>query len=300
MANLKEIRERIKSVKSTQQITKAMKMVAAAKLRKVQDRTVQFRPYAMRLRKILRNILHQLEGDVSLELAHRRDVHKAVVVLITSNKGLCGAFNSHIIKKAQALIEERYKELLEDERLYIITIGKKGRDFFRKHYPKARIVDDYIDILEKFDFDVASSLADFLMRRFVDKTIDEVYVVYSEFKNPVVQIPHAEQFLPLSGIAEDEAEAPSMRYLADYIYEPSKEKLLRRLIPTILRNQFYRYLLDTSASEHGARMTAMDNATENANELLGELRIRYNKARQESITREILDIVSGARALEGG
>ncbi len=300
MANLKEIRERIKSVKSTQQITKAMKMVAAAKLRKVQDRTVQFRPYAMRLRKILQNIHSQLEGDVSLELAQQRQVQKAVVVLITSNKGLCGAFNSHLIKKAQSLIDERYKELLEDERLYIITIGKKGRDFFRKHYPKARIVDDYIDILEKFDFDVASSLADFLMRRFVDKTIDEVYVVYSEFKNPVVQIPHAEQFLPLSGFAEDEAEAPSTRYLADYIYEPSKEKLLRRLIPTILRNQFYRYLLDTSASEHGARMTAMDNATENANELLGALRIRYNKARQESITREILDIVSGARALEGG
>jgi len=269
MANLKEIRERIKSVKSTQQITKAMK-------------------------------IHQLEGDVSLEFAQQRHVQKAVIVLITSNKGLCGAFNSHLIKKAQGLIEERYKDLLQDGRLYLITIGKKGRDYFRKHYPQVRVVDDYIDLLEKFDFDVASNLADFLMRRFADKTIDEVFVVYSAFKNPVVQIPQAEQFLPLSGIAEDKGAATSTRYLADYIYEPSKEKLLRRLIPTILRNQFYRYLLDTSASEHGARMTAMDNATENANELLGELRIRYNKARQESITREILDIVSGARALEGG
>ena len=300
MANLKEVRERIKSVISTQQITKAMKMVSAAKLRRAQEGIVRFRPYATKLQAMMQNIIANMEGDSASELGQVRDVQKAFIVVVTSNKGLCGAFNTNIIKEAIKLVEGRYAEQRASGNLYMMFIGKKGYDYFKKHYADIRLMDDYVGILEKINFDEVVRIPEFLMDSYKDKDLDEAVVVYGEFKNAAVQFARAEQFLPVPKPKKVEDEEQKRSFKADYIFEPSKEKLLQTLIPTILKNQFYKYLLDTSASEHGARMTAMENATENANEMLKELKISYNKARQEAITRELSEIVSGAKALEEG
>jgi F-type H+-transporting ATPase subunit gamma len=294
--NLKEVRDRIASVKNTQQITKAMKMVSAAKLRRAQDAITQMRPYANKLDAMLRNILSNLEGDASTVFGQERPVERACLVVITSNRGLAGAFNSNVIKAAVAKLEGDFAEVYAKGNLSMIFIGKKGYEYFNKRYADSiRINKDYVKLFDDLNFEQTKKVASFLMQAFEEGRYDAVSVAYGQFRNAAVQQPICAQFLPVPKLETNEGEA-NLR--ADYIFEPSKEGLLSHLIPSILQTQFHKFNLDTHASEHGARMTAMDSATENANELLRELKITYNKARQEAITKEILEIVGGAAALE--
>ncbi|HMQ49158.1 MAG TPA: ATP synthase F1 subunit gamma [Saprospiraceae bacterium] len=293
--NLKEVRERITSVNNTQQITKAMKLVSASKLRRAQEAIVQMRPYAEKLNQMLRNILSNLDSDAQSSLSVEREVKRACMVVVTSNRGLCGAFNSNVCKAAVYDIDTKYKSIREQGGLTILCIGKKGYDFFRKRYPDVRIIKDYVLLFEDLSFENVSRVSQRLLNAFTAGEYDVVDVAYGKFRNAAVQFTITEQFLP---VAKIEKEAGDSKIKADYIFEPGQEKLLETLIPTILQTQFQRFVLDTHASEHGARMTAMDSATENANELLRDLRITYNKARQEAITKEILEIVGGAAALE--
>jgi len=291
---LKETRERIASVKSTQQITKAMKMVSAAKLRKATQAITEIRPYADRLNKIMVNILSNLEADASNTYAVDRPIEKMAIVINTSNRGLAGAFNTNIGKETVNLLK-RYKEYQDAGKIDIIFIGKKGYDFLKSKCEGCNIITDYISLGADLSYDNMSKMSTKLMNDFVQGHYDRVYVVYSRFKNAAVQFPTAEQFLPVKKLlGSKKSDAKS-----DYLFEPSKEKLLEELIPSILQTSFHKFVLDTNAGEHGARMTAMDKATENANDLLRDLKIAYNKARQESITNEILEIVGGAAALEG-
>ncbi|MBK8701889.1 MAG: ATP synthase F1 subunit gamma [Saprospiraceae bacterium] len=291
---LKEVRERIKSVNSTQQITKAMKMVSAAKLRKAQTTITEMRPYANRLDKMLKNILTNLDGDTTSSFGVTREVNNAAVVVVTSNRGLCGAFNTNIIKAAIAAIEGEYAPLLKENKLRIVCIGKKGYDVIRKRYPKDIVITDYLDLFSDLRFANVARASQYLMDEFSNQGIDKVTVCYSQFKNAGIQYPMAVQFLPVEKV---EVELTKDKSKADYIFEPGKEELLEELIPTILQTTFQKFLLDTHASEHGARMTAMDKATENAEELIKALKINYNKARQEAITKELSEIVGGAAAL---
>ena len=294
---LKEVRDRIKSVKSTQQITKAMKMVSAAKLRRAQDAIVQMRPYADRLNKMMKNILSNLEGDVNTSFGTQREVNRAAILVVTSNRGLCGAFNTNIIKGVVARIEEKYAHLNNSENLSIICVGKKGYDFFRKKYSKCNIVSDYVDLFNDLSFDNVSQVAQFVMDKFEDGSYDAVDAAYGRFRNAAMQFPEVVQFLPVEKIIGEGTE--DSKHKADYIFEPGKEELLEFLIPSILQTTFQKFVLDTHASEHGARMTAMDKATENAEDLVKDLKISYNKARQEAITKELSEIVGGAAALGG-
>lgn len=293
-ANLKEVRERIKSVISTQQITKAMKMVSAAKLRKAQQAIVEMRPYADRLNVMLGNILQHADGDVDSNFGKVRPIQHACVVVVTSSKGLCGAFNTNIIKAANARIQSNYADQLKANKLTILCIGKKGYDYFRKMYKGGIVNGEYADIFTHLNYESVSVITEMIMNNFADGTWDIIDVAYGRFKNAGSQFPEVEQFLPVHP-----AEKKS-RNRADYIFEPDKQGLLDDLIPSILKTTFFKYLLDTHASEHGARMTAMDKASENAEELLKDLKISYNKARQEAITRELSEIVGGAAALENG
>ncbi len=294
---LKEVRERIKSISSTQQITSAMKMVSAAKLKKAQDSIVQLRPYAFRLNQMLKNILANLEGDVNTKLGVERDVENAVLVVVTSNRGLCGAFNANIIKVAEKSLKNDFKELYDNGNLSIMCIGKKGYDYFKKYYPKANFISDYVNAFEDLSHDSISNISDILMKEFEKGKIDAAKVAFARFKNAAVQFAELEQFLPVPKVDVDEDD--KAKYKSNYIFEPDKNDLLETLVPSIMHTTFQRYLLDTNASEHGARMTAMENATENAKEMLGELKLEFNKARQEAITKELLEIISGATALEG-
>ena len=296
MANLKEVRERIRSVQNTQQITKAMKMVSAAKLRRAQDAILQMRPYADRLNKMLSNILSNLEGEAQTAFGSVREVQNACIVVVTSNRGLCGAFNSNVCKAAIATIEEKYADVYASGNLTLLFIGKKGYDFFRKRYTNAIFNLDHLELFNDLSFDNVSQVAKMLLSAFENKQFDAIDVAYGKFKNAATQFTIIEQFLPVAKIEKEEGN----KHVADYIFEPSMEKLLDYLVPTILQTQFQKFLLDTHASEHGARMTAMDKASENADELLRDLRITYNKDRQEAITKEILEIVGGAAALENG
>ncbi len=299
MANLKEVRERIASVKNTRQITGAMKMVSAAKLRKAQSAIQDMRPYANKMDEMLRNILSNLDGSVDLSYGKERSVvDRACIVVVTSSRGLCGAFNSNLIKTAVRRIEEQYPGFRAEGKLSIMCIGKKGYDFFKKHYADCEIISDYVDLFNDLRFDNVSPVATRLMQAFEEGTYDHISVVYAHFRNAAMQFPQAETFLPVPKIEPVEEEGGS-KTRADYIFEPTQQELLEHLIPSILRMNFHKYLLDTHASEHGARMTAMDKASENADELLRELRISYNKARQEAITKELSEIVGGAAALEG-
>lgn len=295
--NLKEVRERIGSVMNTQQITKAMKMVSAAKLRRAQTAIQQMRPYADKLNSMLRNILSNLEGDADTVFGQQRTIEHACLVVVTSNRGLCGAFNTNIIKEAIREIEGNYREAYQAGKLTIIFIGKRGYDFLKKRYPKASIIADYVDLFDDLNYDKVVAIAKSLMSDFEGNKFDSIKVAYGRFKNAAVQYPEVEQWLPVAPLEMDKGASDSS-LKADYLFEPNKVQLLNHLVPSILQTTLYKYLLDTHASEHGARMTAMDAATENANELLRELRISYNKARQEAITTEILEIVSGAAALE--
>lgn len=288
---LKEVRERMKSVASTQQITKAMKMVSAAKLRKAQEAIVRLRPYADKLNQMLRNVLSAVAGDVSINFGKERPIQHATIVVITSNRGLAGAFNTNIIKAAVKEIEENFSAQRSAGKLSILCIGKKGYDFFRRNYKDCKIIKDYVGLFENLSFDETVVVPRLLMDQFSKGETDYISVSYSRFKNAATQVAEAVQFLPVPKI-----ESAGTRKV-DYIFEPEKDKLLETLVPSILEIQFQKFLLDTHASEHGARMTAMDKATTNADDLLSELKINYNKARQESITKELSEIVGGAAAL---
>ena len=296
MANLKEVRGRIQSVINTQQITKAMKLVAASKLKRAQDKIVQMRPYADKLFDILANILASIEGeDMSLNFNDEREVKSALIVVVTSDKGLCGGFNSNLIKRANQLAFGKYNDLRKSGNLKVLCIGKKGFDFFKNR--EVEVISDYVDSLTHLTFEQIAEITEILMSGFLEKKYDVIDVVYSKFKNAGTQIFSEERFLPIAKLDSEEA-GTSIR--PDYIFEPVKKELISELVPKILKTQFYRYLLDSNASEHGARMVAMDQASENANELLQDLRILYNRERQAAITKEILEIVGGAAALEQG
>lgn len=297
MANLKEVRDRIKSVKNTQQITKAMKMVAASKLRRAQMAITQMRPYANKLNSMLKNILSNLEGDVNTSFGDERAIENACVVVVTSNKGLCGAFNANVIKAAVAKIEEQYADQRAAGKLTILPIGKKGNAYFKKRYTDCTIIEDHVLLFEDLSFDNVAQVSQKLMDAFEDKTYDSIDVSYGRFRNAALQYTECVQFLPVEKL---ETEGASQnKHKADYIFEPNKVDLLNHLVPSILQTQFQKFILDTHASEHGARMTAMDAATENAEDLVKELKISYNKARQEAITKELSEIVGGAAALGG-
>jgi F-type H+-transporting ATPase subunit gamma len=293
MANLKEIRNRIASVTSTRKITSAMKMVSAAKLRKAQEAIIQMRPYADRLHTILTNLSDSIQGEEDNPYASERELEKLLIVVIASNRGLCGAFNSLVIKQAVQTAHEEYGKLMRQGKVDFYAIGKKGSDFLKKNrYPLVGVQNELFDALS---FDNVLPVAGEIMEKYVAGEYDKVLLVYNQFKNAAVQILTTEQFLPVLIPEKTEEDA----ILADYIYEPSKEYIVRELIPRSLKIQFYKALLDSHAAEHGARMTAMHMATDNATELIHELNLTYNKARQASITSELLEIVSGAEALRG-
>ncbi len=297
-ANLKEVRERIASVKSTQQITKAMKMVSAAKLRRAQQAITQMRPYADKLNEMLVNILSNLEGDASTPFGIEREVKRALIVVVTSNRGLCGAFNTNIIKAAVTKIENEYAEQRKAGKLDIMCIGKKANDFFKSRYKDCTLLQDHVGLFNDLSFDNVATVSSDLMDWFTEGKYDAIEVAYGRFKNAAMQFAEMDRFLPVRKI-KPVAGKKGKTHKADYIFEPTKEGLLSHLIPSILQTQFQKFLLDTHASEHGARMTAMDKATENAEDLMKDLKITYNKARQEAITSEISEIVGGAAALEG-
>lgn len=290
---LKEVRNRIQSVKSTQQITKAMKMVSAAKLRRAQDAIIQMRPYAEKLQEMLSNIISNAEGDVNMALAAERPVQKVLVIAITSDRGLCGGYNSNIIKLAKQVIREKYSNLSAGkDNAELLPLGKKGYEHFSKN--KFKVVDRYWNIFSELSFEHVAAVAKFAMDAFEKGEVDAVELVYSEFKNAATQKFTVEQFLPVKRTERKKGEAK-----ADFIFEPDKNILITELMPKILNTQLYKAILDAHASEHGARMTAMDKATENAEELLKTLKISYNRARQAAITTELTEIVSGAAALQG-
>ncbi len=293
MANLKEIRNRIASVTSTRKITSAMKMVSAAKLRKAQEAIIQMRPYADRLHTILTNLSDSIRGEEDNPYAAERDMEKVLIVVVASNRGLCGAFNSLVIKRALQVAYEDFGKLMQQRKVDFYAIGKRGSEFLRKNqYPLAGVKDELFDDLT---FDNVMPVTEEIMDQFIAGEYDRVMLVYNQFKNAAVQILTTEQFLPV--LIPEKTEEDSI--FADYIYEPSKEFIIRELIPRSLKIQFYKALLDSHAAEHGARMTAMYMATDNATDMLRELNLYYNKARQAAITSELLEIVSGAEALKG-
>ena len=292
---LKEVRERIKSVNNTQQITKAMKMVSAAKLRKAQNAIVQVRPYANRLNRMLSNILSNLDGGGDTSFGKAREVKNVLVVVVTSNRGLCGAFNTNICKEATALITEKYGKQRSNGKVSMLFIGKKGYDYFRRRYRDITFITDFIPVYENVAYENVSAVARGQMEEFSAGKYDAVEIVYSRFKNAATVFPTAEQWLP---VPKMEVPAGTKAKKSDYIFEPNEQELLETLVPSILQLAFHKCVLDTQASEHGSRMTAMDKASENAEELLKALKIFYNKRRQEAITTELGEIVSGAMALE--
>ena len=289
---LKEVRNRIKSVQSTQQITKAMKMVSAAKLRRAQDAITQMRPYAQKLQEMLSNIVSSSEGDVAMELATERAIENVLVIVVTSDRGLCGGYNSNLIKLAKLTIHEKYPAQYAKGNVRVLPIGKKGYEHFTKNGFK--VVDAYWDIFTQLSFDRVQTAAKYAMEAFAAKQVDAVEVIYSEFKNAASQTFIAEPFVPVPKVTNTESKKKS-----DFIFEPNQSVLVAELMPKILNTQLYKAVLDANASEHGARMTAMDKASDNANELLKSLKISYNRARQAAITTELTEIVSGAAALKG-
>jgi F-type H+-transporting ATPase subunit gamma len=288
---LKEVRLRIKSVGTTQQITKAMKMVSAAKLRRAQDAITQMRPYAEKLQEMLSNIIGSVDGNIGGGLNVERPIEKVLIIVVTSDRGLCGAFNSNSIKLAKSVINENYKTQYEKGNVSILPLGKKGwENFVRNGYP---VIEEFWTIFSDLNFDNVKVAAEYVRKAFINKEFDRVDLIYSKFRNAATQEFVCEQHLP---IAKSKTQTQSNN---DFIFEPSKEVLIQELMPKILNTQIFKGVLDSNASEHGARMTAMDKATENAEEMLRSLRISYNRARQAAITTELTEIVSGAAALEG-
>ncbi len=291
MANLKEVRNRISSVISTQQITKAMKMVSAAKLRRAQDAIIMMRPYASKLREIMENISGTLEGNAGGQFATVRPANKVLIVAISSNRGLCGAFNTNVNRTVSRMIREKYPVQAKNGNLKVLAIGKKSSDFFSKM--KNNFAGQHNDVYNHLNFEAVSGIAEEIMKQFAQGEYDVVEMVYNQFKNAAVQIIVTEQLLP---IAPPQTKSKAVN---DYIFEPEKEELVLQLIPKAIKVQLYKAVLDSHASEHGARMTSMSKATDNAGEILKELKLSYNKARQAAITGEILEIVAGAEALNG-
>ncbi|TYB74228.1 ATP synthase F1 subunit gamma [Bizionia saleffrena] len=284
MANLKEIRNRITSVSSTMQITSAMKMVSAAKLKKAQDAISAMRPYSDKLTELLQSLSASNDSELGSKYAEQREVKNVLIVTITSNRGLCGAFNSNIIKQTQRLINDVHA----DKNVSILAIGKKGNDKFAKN---DIVMANRSDLFDDLTFDNVAEVAGMLMAEFLNNKYDKIEIVYNKFKNAATQIVMTEQFLPIVPVEGDEENT------TDYVFEPSKVKIIEELIPKSLKTQLYKGVRDSFASEHGARMTAMHKATDNATELRDQLKLTYNKARQASITNEILEIVGGAEAL---
>jgi F-type H+-transporting ATPase subunit gamma len=295
MANLKAIRVRITSVRSTRQITSAMKMVAAAKLRKAQDKIIKLRPYVNKLQEILGGLSQSLaESKVENVYSRTSETEKVLIVVITSNRGLCGAFNTNVIKEARRLINEHSQDIKCCD-IKLLTIGKKGYDYFRKQ--PVNIYGEQNNLLDNVSFDNISQTAESLMNSFVSGEFDKIELVYNQFKNAAVQNLMTEMFLPVAPSSNDEAATTTAS--VDYIYEPTAEEVVKELIPKSLKIQFYKAVLDSFVAENGARMTAMHKATDNASTMIRELTLQYNKARQASITNQILEVVSGAEALRG-
>ncbi|CAM3415728.1 ATP synthase F1 subunit gamma [Empedobacter stercoris] len=288
MANLKDIRTRITSVGSTMQITSAMKLVSAAKLKRATDSIVQLRPYADKLRELLQNVSSTLEAEVGGALTEEREVNKVLLVVINSNRGLCGGYNSSIIKKVNALLAGE----LAGKEIELLTIGKKANDTFSK---TQTIYKNASSIWDNLNFADVAEIADDLVAKFEEGQYDQIRIIYNQFQNAAVQIVQDEQFLPV--VLEKKEDETNNTAELDYIFNPSKEEILKDLIPQTLKTQLFKAVLDANASEHGARMTAMHKATDNASELQKSLKIQYNKARQAAITNEILEIVGGAEAL---
>lgn len=286
MATLKEIKKRIVAVKSTQKITKAMKMIAATKLKKAQDRIIATRPYALKMSELLTHLVSASE-EITNELMTEREVKKKLVVIVTSDRGMCGSFNSNIIKFAANYLDEIGRDT------QIVTVGKKGNDYFTKR--DYNVIKSYTHLFSNLELTISNEIAHFLVNGYLNEDFDLVEVIYNEFKSVVKQIVTREQFLPLAGTEEKEESEKT-----DYIYEPSSKEILDELIPKHLKIQFWKILLESNAAELGARMTAMELATKNADDLIKYLNLLYNKARQESITKELLEIVSGAEALKEG
>ncbi len=284
MANLKEIRNRITSIASTMQITSAMKMVSAAKLKKAQDAITQMRPYAEKLTELLQSLSASLDANAVGSFSEEREISKVLIIAITSNRGLCGGFNSSIIKGATKHIEDSYNGKQVD----ILALGKKGADLLGKSY---NVIERNTKIFDDLTFDNVAEIAQRVMDLYLDGTYDKVEIIYNQFKNAATQIVQIEEFLPVEKIEEE------TNTNVDYIYEPSKAEIVLQLIPKSLKTQLYKAVRDSYASEHGARMTAMHKATDNANDLRNDLLLTYNKARQAAITNEILEIVGGAEAL---
>jgi F-type H+-transporting ATPase subunit gamma len=302
MANLKEVRNRISSVSSTQQITKAMKMVSAAKLKRATNAIVQLRPYANKLKDLLANLSASLEDGASPYLQNREPV-RVLVVVVSSNRGLAGAFNTNVIKTANNLIAEKYSEQLKAGNVSIVAIGKKSQEFFQRR--KYNVIGNNNDLYLNLNFENASKITESIMQGFINGDYDRVELVYNHFRNAAVQYQIAEQLLPVP-MAETKPKEEAIKTKegaietqVNYILEPSQEEIVEQLIPKNIKIQLYRAVLDSNASEHGARMTAMDKATENAGDLLKALKLSYNQARQAAITTELTEIVSGAAALGG-
>ena len=288
MASLKEVKSRILSVNSTQQITKAMKMVAAAKLRRAQDRVIQLRTYSDKLQTILNN-LSSSSGSNS-KLLEERKINKVLLIVVGSDKGLCGSFNSSVIKYTNQLIESNYKKHYENKKLTILPIGKKMFDHYKKR--NFLILDKFWSILKKSSYDDVTGISNFLMNEFILENYDKIDIIFNEFKNVAVQNTMTSTFLPVNEENDDEDKNDT-----NYIFEPNQKDILNKLIPKALTANLFKTILESNASEQGARMTAMSQATDNATELLKELKLSYNRSRQAAITKEILEIVGGAEAL---
>ena len=296
MANLKEVRNRIVSISSTQQITKAMKMVSAAKLKRATNAIVQLRPYANKLKDILTNLSASLEDSTSPFIQEREPV-RVLVVVVSSNRGLAGAFNTNVIKTANSLIASKYADQYQKKNISILAIGKKGKDFYeRRNY---KTIGNHNELFADLSFENVSTVTQTIMDGFVNGDYDRVEVIYNQFKNAAMQILVAEQLLPLPRPAAQAGNA-IVESKVDYILEPSQEEIVNSLIPKSIKTQLYKAVLDSWASEHGARMTAMDKATDNAGDLIQALKLSYNQARQAAITTELTEIVSGAAALSNG
>ena len=296
MPGLKEVRIRIASVKSTQQITNAMKMVAASKLRRAQMAIVRLRPYAARLRDILQNLSGSIEDSTENAYTKERSPEKILIVVVASNRGLCGGFNSNAIKAVLNLIDTTYASQYQKGNIALLTVGRKASEYFTKR--NYNVIETHDELLEHISFENVAIQAENLMKSFVDQKYDRIILVYNQFKNAAVQRLIVEPFLPIESITPVPV-SKKTTVVPDYLFEPDKETIIRELIPKTLRIQLYKAILDSFASEQGARMTAMQQATDNAKEILKELQLTYNKARQATITKEILEIVSGAEALKG-
>ncbi len=294
MANLKEVRNRIASVSSTQQITKAMKMVSAAKLKRATNAIVQMRPYATKLNEMLTNLSASLE-DASSPYMQVREPVRVLIVAVTSNRGLAGAFNANVIKAANNIVAEKYTDQLRAGNISVVAIGKKAQEYYERR--KYKVVGNNNELFNQLNFDNTSVITEAIMQGFVNGDYDRVELVYNHFRNAAVQFIMTEQLLPVPKPDKKEALKAAQ---VDYILEPSQEKIVEELIPKNIKVQLYKAILDSHASEHGARMTAMDKATDNAGDLLKALKLSYNQARQAAITTELSEIVSGAAALSNG